>query len=74
VHVSHPEKVQFLSLNFGVRPFFLPNYKTKIFPSSNFENRSFYLPGRFSNGGFATVTTVLSFSFLFISAKYLKKS
>jgi hypothetical protein len=24
VHVSHKEKVQFSPLNFGVRPFFLP--------------------------------------------------
>jgi hypothetical protein len=46
-----------------------PNYKTRNLPSSNFENRSFYVPGRFwtavrySNRGFATVPVALPFYF-----------
>jgi hypothetical protein len=47
---------------------FPPTLKTVRFTSLAGFGRRFY----YSNGGFATVTTVLSFSFLFISVESLK--
>jgi hypothetical protein len=51
--------------------YFIPNYETVYFTPEHFKTGQI-TPGRFSDGGLAIVTIVLSFPFLLISTESLK--